>query len=99
MLFRSHWYHLSDDLAKQLAAKIRKGVVGKTGKSAPAAPRPTKNSPSTLYKIDLPIMQCGFNFDLVMIAGVESSGHLINSGPLFEQLGPSTIDLGYDKQI
>ena len=93
LLFSSHRYHLSEDLAKQLAAKIKKGVVGKTGKTAPAAPRPTKNRPSPLYKIDLPIMQCGFSFNIAMIAGVRSSGHLINSGPLFERLARSTIDL------
>ncbi len=41
----SHASRRLEDFAKQAAARIKKGVVGKTGRNAPIKPSATKPSP------------------------------------------------------
>ncbi|MFT7617147.1 MAG: hypothetical protein ACI97A_000781 [Planctomycetota bacterium] len=50
-LFRSHACHFADDFAKQLAAKRRNGVVGRTGKIAPMKASATNVNPKYLYTV------------------------------------------------
>jgi len=46
---KSHWYHLSEDFAKQAAATSNKGVVGNKGRKMPKAAKPTNKKPRDLY--------------------------------------------------
>jgi len=45
---RSHSCQRLEDLTKQVAATIKKGVVGKMGKKIPVNPNPTNIKPNTL---------------------------------------------------
>lgn len=48
-LFNNHWCLFFEDLAKQAAAKMRKGALGSTGRKAPIEASVTKKNPNAKY--------------------------------------------------
>ena len=45
----SQWLNRSEDFAKHQLANSRNGVVGNSGNTIPATPRPTHNQPITIF--------------------------------------------------